>query len=201
MSDSDTPPTSQFGGLSGLGMSANPYSQLGRLNPYLNVDRSVLDDGPQYIFPEGAKRQRGRFEVAFSQIGGCVMIGGLLGASVGSVYALIESRRQGLAGVARRTQLINYMTKNGAAYANSFGVVAVMYSAFGVLFEKVRDRDDDLNTLASGATTGLLFKCTSGLRKCAVGGAAGLGVAAALVAAKRGTQLRERIGEYLPIGR
>ena len=30
---------------------------------------------PQFIFPEGASSQRGRFELAFSQIGGSVFVG------------------------------------------------------------------------------------------------------------------------------
>lgn len=34
-----------------------------------------LKDAPQWIFPEGASRQRGRFELAFGQIGGAVMAG------------------------------------------------------------------------------------------------------------------------------
>ena len=44
-------------------------------SPYLNIDPSVLQEGPQYIFPEGASKQRGRFELAFSQIGGSVITG------------------------------------------------------------------------------------------------------------------------------
>ena len=32
-------------------------------------------NGPEFIFPEGASRHRGRFEFAFSQIGGSVMTG------------------------------------------------------------------------------------------------------------------------------
>ena len=44
-------------------------------SPYLNIDPSVFQEGPQYIFPEGASKQRGRFELAFSQIGGSVMLG------------------------------------------------------------------------------------------------------------------------------
>lgn len=29
---------------------------------------------PEFIFPEGASKQRGRFELAFSQIGSSVMV-------------------------------------------------------------------------------------------------------------------------------
>ena len=33
------------------------------------------DSEPQFIMPEGANQRRGRFELAFSQIGGSVCVG------------------------------------------------------------------------------------------------------------------------------
>lgn len=51
-------------------------------SPYLNIDPSALQEAPQYIFPEGASKQRGRFELAFSQIGGSVMLGWYLCAPI-----------------------------------------------------------------------------------------------------------------------
>lgn len=38
---------------------------------------------PEFIFPEGANKQRGRFELAFSQIGSSVMIGAGIGGLAG----------------------------------------------------------------------------------------------------------------------
>lgn len=51
--------------------------------------------------------------------------------------------------------------KRGAATANTLGVVAVMYSGFGVLFSWLRGCDDELNTLGAATTTGMLFRSTS----------------------------------------
>ena len=36
---------------------------------------SPLQDQDQYILPEGAGHQRGRFEMAFAQIGGSILAG------------------------------------------------------------------------------------------------------------------------------
>lgn len=52
-----------------------------------------------------------------------------------------------------------------------------MYSGFGVLISLARGTDDELNTLAAATMTGLLYKSSSGLRKCAIGGGIGLGAA------------------------
>ena len=48
--------------------------------------------------------------------------------------------------------------KKGSATANTFGSVAVIYSAFGVLLSWSRGADDDLNTIAAATATGLLYK-------------------------------------------
>ena len=50
--------------------------------------------------------------------------------------------------------------KHGSSLANTFGVVSVMYSGFGVLFSWARGTDDSLNTMAAATATGMLFKST-----------------------------------------
>jgi len=195
--DSDRSPYSSLfpGGESGYGLPVFPGAIPALSSPYLNIDPSVLQEGPQYIFPEGASKQRGRFELAFSQIGGSVMTGALIGGTTGVYSGLRDTTLAGLTGGARRTQLLNYVSKRGATYANGLGVLAVMYSGFGVIISKIRGVDDELNTLAAGTATGLLFKSTSGLQKCAVGGATGLAVAAAYCLLTS----RERIRQMLHI--
>ena len=37
---------------------------------------------------------------------------------------------------------------------------ALLYSVFGVAIEKVRGAEDDINTVAAGTLTGMLFKAT-----------------------------------------
>lgn len=150
------------------------------ISPYLNVDPAYLSQGgPEWIFPEGSSRQRGRFELAFSQIGGAVMTGAFLGGVQGFYSGMkdVSGKEQKVS--VKRAQILNHITKKGAGSANTLGVIAVMYSGFGVLFSYARGVDDELNTMAAGTATGLLYKSTAGLRRCGIGGAIGLGLASA----------------------
>lgn len=74
----------------------------------------------------------------------------------------------------RNVQILNMVTRQGALWANTLGSLALLYSAFGVIIEKTRGAEDDLNTVAAGTMTGMLYKCTGGLRGIARGGLAGL---------------------------
>lgn len=133
---------------------------------------------PEFIFPEGAAKQRGRFELAFSQIGSSVMIGAALGGTAGLYNGVRHTMLAQETGKLRRTQILNHIMKQGSGTANTLGTVAVMYSGFGVLFQWMRGEDDEINTVMSGTTTGMLYKCSAGLRKCAMGGAIGFGISA-----------------------
>ncbi|XP_054724449.1 mitochondrial import inner membrane translocase subunit Tim23-like [Uloborus diversus] len=148
------------------------------ISPYLNVDPAFLNQSPEWIFPEGASRLRGRFELAFSQIGGAIMTGAVIGGVQGfhSGWKQMASMEQTLS--VKRTQLLNHVLKRGAGVANTLGVVGLMYSGFGVIFSYARGMDDELNTVAAGTATGLLYKSTGGLKKCARGGAIGFGLTA-----------------------
>ncbi|XP_011214438.2 mitochondrial import inner membrane translocase subunit Tim23 [Bactrocera dorsalis] len=150
------------------------------VSPYLNYNPRILQQAqPEFIFPEGANKQRGRFELAFSQIGSSVIVGAGIGGVVGYYNGMKTTAALQQTGKLRRTQLLNHVLKQGSGTANTLGTLAVMYSAFGVLLQNVRGEDDDINTVISGTATGLLYKSTAGLRKCAIGGGVGLGVSAA----------------------
>lgn len=60
-------------------------------SPYLNIDPRIFKTEPQYIMPEGASPRRGRFEYAFSQIGGSVILGAGVGGMQG-VYAGLNDK-------------------------------------------------------------------------------------------------------------
>ncbi|ETN63811.1 hypothetical protein AND_004458 [Anopheles darlingi] len=128
--------------------------QLQPLSPYLNYDSRLLQAQPEFIFPEGASKQRGRFELAFSQIGSSAMIGACIGGMGGLYNGLNATKLANQTGKLRRTQLLNHVMKQGAATANTLGTIAVMYSAFGVLLQWARGEDDDFNTIAAGGATG-----------------------------------------------
>ncbi|XP_026473774.1 mitochondrial import inner membrane translocase subunit Tim23-like [Ctenocephalides felis] len=150
-----------------------------QLSPYLNYNPVYLPASqPEFIFPEGASRQRGRFELAFSQIGSSCMIGAALGGMAGTYNGLKATTLLGQTGKLRRTQMLNHIMKQGSATANTLGTIAVMYSGLGVLLSWLRGEDDEINTLGAATATGALYKSTAGLRKCAIGGGVGFSIAA-----------------------
>lgn len=145
-------------GLSGVTGRRSPFN-----SPYLDFDPKIINPATnesQWIFPDGAinRSSRGRFELAFSQIGGSVMTGGALGGIVGLNSGLREARAlPSMSWPVRRSQMLNYITKNGANTANAFGTVAVIYSVIGVGLSFLQESNDEINTLVSATTTGLLY--------------------------------------------
>lgn len=86
--------------------------------------------------------------------------------------------------------------KRGAASANTLGVVAFMYSGLGCLFYYARgSQEDEINTLGAGTLTGLLYKSTAGLKKCAMGGVIGLAASAAYVAFSSRDKLKDQYNQ------
>jgi len=164
-----------------------------KLSPYLNIDPNVLSE-PEFILPEGANRQRGRLEYAFGSIGGSVLVG----AAGGGIHGLYRGLRdtQNLPMKIRRTQLLNYIGKHGASAGNGLGVVALMYSAIGVTLSWARETDDEYNTLGAATATGLLYKSSSGLKRCGIGGVVGFSLAALYIMWTRGSKDRS-IANYI----
>ncbi|XP_005992472.1 mitochondrial import inner membrane translocase subunit Tim23 [Latimeria chalumnae] len=165
-----------FGGVPGYShtdLAGVPLTGMSPLSPYLSVDpRYLIQDADEFILPTGANKTRGRFELAFFTIGGCCMTGAAFGALNGLRLGLKETR--GMAwSKPRNVQILNMVTRQGALWANTLGSLALLYSAFGVVIEKTRDAEDDLNTVAAGTLTGMLYKSTAGLRGAARGGLIG----------------------------
>ncbi|XP_060520256.1 mitochondrial import inner membrane translocase subunit Tim23 [Cylas formicarius] len=185
-----------YGGTGGLTGQFKPFS-----SPYLNFDPGYIPQTqPEFIFLDGGSKQRGRFELAFGQIGGSCMIGAGLGGASGLYNGLKATTLAGQTGKLRRTQLLNHIMKQGSATANSFGSVAVIYSAFGVILSWARGADDDLNTIVAATATGCLYKATAGLKKCGMGGAVGLG-ASLLYAVWNNRDKISEIGRFNPAQR
>lgn len=57
-------------------------------------------------------------------------------------------------------RLLNHVMKRGSSSANTLGVIAVMYSAFGTILEKSRGVEDEVNTMVSATATGMIFRST-----------------------------------------
>ncbi|PSN48419.1 Mitochondrial import inner membrane translocase subunit Tim23 [Blattella germanica] len=140
----------------GMNIPVHSQRNLAQISPYLNFDPAYLPQSqPEFIFPEGAARQRGRFELAFSQIGVSCMTGAAVGGVGGLYNGLRSTTLAGHTGKLRRTH------------------------GFGVLLSWSRGSDDEFNTLAAATATGLLYKSTAGLKKCGIGGGIGLALASA----------------------
>merc|ERR1719348_1145549 len=88
--------------------------------------------------------------------------------------------RGGLQGKLRRTQITNYTLKSGTSVSSALGSIAVsyslMYCLLGFAIEE-GEYAEESKSIISGTLTGLLFKSTAGVKKCAKGGALGLGLA------------------------
>ncbi|XP_053440963.1 mitochondrial import inner membrane translocase subunit Tim23B isoform X3 [Nycticebus coucang] len=147
-------------GYSHADLAGVPLTGMNPLSPYLNVDpRYLVQDTDEFILPTGANKTRGRFELAFFTIGGCCMTGAAFGAVNGLRLGLKETQNMAWS-KPRNVQILNMVTRQGALWANTLGSLALLYSAFGVIIEKTRGAEDDLNTVAAGTMTGMLYKCT-----------------------------------------
>ncbi|OWK07699.1 TIMM23 [Cervus elaphus hippelaphus] len=169
-------------GYSHADLAGVPLTGMNPLSPYLNVDpRYLVQDTDEFILPTGANKTRGRFELAFFTIGGCCMTGAAFGAMNGLRLGLKEtqnmawSKPRNVQPILHAFQivelLVHYLDCSGLCKTIGH---ALLYSAFGVIIEKTRGAEDDLNTVAAGTMTGMLYKCTGGLRGVARGGLAGL---------------------------
>ncbi|XP_060561875.1 mitochondrial import inner membrane translocase subunit Tim23-like [Ruditapes philippinarum] len=103
-----------------------PVKGTAALSPYMNLDPRIVQDNENYILSEGAGgHQRGKFEKAFSQIGGCVFIGGALGGANGVISGIKTSK--GYQASVKRTHMLNVISKQGASSAQAFGTVGKYY--------------------------------------------------------------------------
>nr|XP_006814538.1 PREDICTED: mitochondrial import inner membrane translocase subunit Tim23-like [Saccoglossus kowalevskii] len=112
-------------------------------SPYLNIDPRFINQGSEFILPEGQKQQRGRFELAFSQIGSSVMLGALYGG-------------------------LNGIRVGRTATAELTGKVKMSH-IFGFTFEKIRGTEDEANTVGAGTLTGILYGSADNLVTTALG--------------------------------
>lgn len=78
-------------------------------------------------------------------------------------------------------RIINYVARQGATTASAMGSIALIYSLIGTGVSALRGVDDELNTVASGGITGLLYRSTAGLKPALRGGLYGLGISSLYV--------------------
>jgi len=162
----------------GIGGQYGAGAGMGQLSPYLNIDPSYLNQSqPEYLFNEETKR--GALEKSFSAIGSSVVIGSAIGGTFGFFDGIRKTANEQKAAL-RRTQIMNYTLKRGGLIGNALGTIAVSYSVLYCLGNQVPliEENEEAKSIISGTLTGLFFKSTSGLQKCARGGLVGLGISA-----------------------
>ncbi|XP_046918606.2 mitochondrial import inner membrane translocase subunit Tim23B [Dermatophagoides farinae] len=150
--------------LNGLNISSTNKSPF--QSPFLQVDPTIFRSpdviSSEFIFPDGGtKPSRGRFEMAFSQIGGSIMTGAVIGGAVGTFKGLKEVAQMNESFAIKRSHMLNFITRNGASIANTFGSITLVYSAIGVGLSFVQDENDDINTMIAATTTGTLYGAIS----------------------------------------
>ncbi|XP_014474932.1 PREDICTED: mitochondrial import inner membrane translocase subunit Tim23 isoform X2 [Dinoponera quadriceps] len=163
----------------------------------MNVDPSYLPiNQPEFIFPDGAVKQRGRFELAFGQIGAACIIGAGIGGATGLYRGIKATSIAGETGKLRRTQLINHVMKGGANMANSLGVITIMYTCAGMGITWIRGTDDSFNTVGAAAASAALFRSAAGVRKAGFAAAIAAGVATIYSVWNNGGFSSQRVREW-----
>ena len=70
----------------------------------------------------------------------------------------------------RLNSTLNAITRRGPFLGNSAGVIAMVYNGFNSFIGHVRGKHDAANSIAAGALSGMIFKCTRGVRPMMISG-------------------------------
>ncbi|KAI0013682.1 Tim17/Tim22/Tim23/Pmp24 family-domain-containing protein [Xylariaceae sp. FL0662B] len=96
----------------------------------------------------------------------------LTALGIGGLWGLQEGLRRsvGQPPKLRLNSVLNAVTRRGPFLGNSAGVIAITYNCFNSGIGSLRGKHDSANTIAAGALSGMLFKCTRGLRPMLISG-------------------------------
>ncbi|KAH3675972.1 hypothetical protein WICMUC_002268 [Wickerhamomyces mucosus] len=92
----------------------------------------------------------------------------LLGLSIGGAQGFTEGLgkiNRADSGKLRLNTILNSITKRGPFLGNSAGVIAILYNLTNSSLDAVRGKHDAINSIASGALAGALFKSTKGIKQ------------------------------------
>lgn len=132
---------------------------------YITLEESVLSDlpGGQSVLPS-----RGFTDDLCYGTG----ITYLSALTIGGAWGMQEGLRRsaGQAPKLRLNSTLNAITRRGPFLGNSAGVVAIIYNCFNSYLGYLRGKHDWLNSVGAGALSGMLFKCTRGLRPMGISG-------------------------------
>ncbi|VVC93440.1 mitochondrial import inner membrane translocase subunit Tim23 [Leptidea sinapis] len=171
---------SLFGDLLPINKNEEKKQSSANLSPYLNFDPNYIPRmQPEFLYPDEshmASTAR-RSNVALPIVGMSFMTGSGLGGMAGLYKGFRATTLAGQTGKVRRTQLINYVMKQGTTTGCTLGILASFYSTIALGVTWIRDQEDTSNTFIAATATGVLYKSTSGLRSMGLGAAAGLTLA------------------------
>ncbi|KAI9734538.1 MAG: Mitochondrial import inner membrane translocase subunit tim23 [Cirrosporium novae-zelandiae] len=112
----------------------------------------------------------------------------LAGLSVGGSWGLAEGLNRSPPGAPPRLRLnsvLNSVTRRGPFMGNSAGVLALVYNIINSVLGRVRGKHDAANSIAAGALSGMMFKCTRGLKPMMISSSLVAGAAGAWAVARR----------------
>lgn len=149
---------------------------------YLDIeeDRPNTLEGARTALPSRGWSDDLCYGTGTTYLGG-LTFGGLLGLREGMTRPLgIENPTFRL----RMNAVLNQVTRRGTFIGNSAGVIAMTYNLFDASIDAMRGKHDIWGSMASGALSGALFRCTAGTRAMLVSSTIMTGMAAAWTGAK-----------------
>ncbi|KAI5638353.1 tim17/Tim22/Tim23/Pmp24 family domain-containing protein [Phthorimaea operculella] len=162
------------------GSAAAPSGSSANLSPYLNFDPSYIPKmQPEFLYPDDshmASTAR-RSNVALPIIGMSFMTGSGIGGLAGLYKGMRATTLAGQTGKVRRTQIVNYVMKQGTTTGCTLGIIASFYSCMALGVTWFRDKEDTANTFIAAGLTGAIYKSTSGLKSVGLGAAVGVTLA------------------------
>ncbi len=98
----------------------------------------------------------------------------LVGLGTGGLWGLLDGLRNPQGSGSRRLRInciLNACTARGPFMGNSLGIVALLYNGIhGATIKARGDKEDMWGAVAAATTSGAIFKSTSGIQKCLIGG-------------------------------
>lgn len=132
---------------------------------YLSLDDSALSDLPG---AQSALPSRGWSDDLCYGTG----VTYLTALTLGGAWGLQEGLRRsnGQPPKLRLNSVLNAVTRRGPFLGNSAGVIAMVYNGFNSYIGYVRGKHDSANSIAAGMLSGMIFKCTRGVRPMMISG-------------------------------
>ncbi|KAI9670059.1 MAG: Mitochondrial import inner membrane translocase subunit tim23 [Caeruleum heppii] len=134
---------------------------------YLTLDESALSDLPG---SQSALPSRGWSDDLCYGTG----VTYLSALSMGGAWGLAEGLNRmppSAPPKLRLNSVLNSVTRRGPFLGNSAGVIALVYNGINSTIGYYRGKHDAANSVAAGALSGMLFKCTRGIRPMMISGA------------------------------